>query len=761
MSQTSGPFVWQLTDAQRNEWLLQFQKLDTDKTLFLSGKSVKPFFDSSGLSAEDLKIIWELSDMDKDGRLSEREFLIAQFLVFACKSGQLLPARLPQSLIDSLSDAGPSRAGQTVQSQAGTVSGGGSDMTKVSSTTAVSTATPKKQSLEDDDEMPMPSKRPPATGRPKGSKVTLPQETVTITPEPDAVPSSIQKNDSTVNPTEFQSPSPSPNSISTTTTSPAPTTMNSVAVNDNTKSSNEVAVASNNANANTSATPPNNVASNSAAVSPNEMQWIIPEPQRKFYKEVFKGWAPTGFLTGQQAVALFTQSGLSYDILGHIWQLSDLDGDNQLSEQEFLIAMHLISLCREGKSLPESVPTVLVASASKKPKNTTDKSKQTSQSPSSSPSPPTTNAQSLSTSSVARVPIPAEYNAAQDIANLQKDFIDLLNAQKYVVVLEAEISLLMTELERQNGTVASLTDKLNYRRSEVVVLQQRKQQLQTILTSFSAQLKEEEAELVELTKDLGTMWQTVEQQHQQLLNPSFSLSEIRNKRRTLMQNFNAQRKQYKEGEEEYTRLVKEVEGLISQMVGTKEQQLEIEAQFKLLTQSKQKPFIEIANTSGVSDEKIAQLDKDIDQVYRLMFGAKSTQQQFTERVLSAPETNPLAKTFTVNKPIDDWVPRRTRPAHVPLPPPLPDPPSKAVPKKVEPSTITKDPAFNPFGLTSKDAKKQSAAQARLERHLKTQEDVKRKELKKQRKEEEKARKKALKEQKKLEKERKKQEKNKK
>jgi hypothetical protein len=34
-------------------------------------------------------------------------------------------------------------------------------------------------------------------------------------------------------------------------------------------------------------------------------------------------------------------------VLGQIWQLADLDGDNQLSKQEFLIAMHLITLCRE------------------------------------------------------------------------------------------------------------------------------------------------------------------------------------------------------------------------------------------------------------------------------------------------------------------------------------------------------------------------------------------------------------------------------
>jgi hypothetical protein len=37
-------------------------------------------------------------------------------------------------------------------------------------------------------------------------------------------------------------------------------------------------------------------------------------------------------------------------------------------------------------------------------------------------------------------------------------------------------------------------------------------------------------------------------------------------------------------------------------------------------------------------------------------------------------------------------------------------------------------AFNPFGWSQKDAKKQSSAQARLQRHLKVQEDVMRVEV---------------------------------
>jgi hypothetical protein len=62
---------------------------------------------------------------------------------------------------------------------------------------------------------------------------------------------------------------------------------------------------------------------------------------------------------------------------------------------------------------------------------------------------------------MASLPIPSEYNATQDIANISKEFVDLLNAQKYVAVLEAEISLLMTELEKQVHTKLSKSLFLN------------------------------------------------------------------------------------------------------------------------------------------------------------------------------------------------------------------------------------------------------------------------------------------------------------
>jgi hypothetical protein len=43
-----------------------------------------------------------LSDADKDGKLSEYEFIVAVFLIWARKQGIELPKQLPESLLKTL-----------------------------------------------------------------------------------------------------------------------------------------------------------------------------------------------------------------------------------------------------------------------------------------------------------------------------------------------------------------------------------------------------------------------------------------------------------------------------------------------------------------------------------------------------------------------------------------------------------------------------------------------------------------------------------
>lgn len=83
-------------------------------------------------------------------------------------------------------------------------------------------------------------------------------------------------------------------------------------------------------------------------------QWSIPIVSREKYGKIFKlnDKNKSGFLSGSQARAILIQSGLTNDILSRIWNLSDVDDDGFLSNDEFILAMHLIDQVKNGNMLP-------------------------------------------------------------------------------------------------------------------------------------------------------------------------------------------------------------------------------------------------------------------------------------------------------------------------------------------------------------------------------------------------------------------------
>ncbi len=67
-----------------------------------------------------------------------------------------------------------------------------------------------------------------------------------------------------------------------------------------------------------------------------------------------------GYLTGSTALELFSRAGLDRTLLARIWNLADLDKDNMLNDNEFMIAMHLIMISMKGYELPLLTPIELV-----------------------------------------------------------------------------------------------------------------------------------------------------------------------------------------------------------------------------------------------------------------------------------------------------------------------------------------------------------------------------------------------------------------
>jgi hypothetical protein len=73
-----------------------------EELVFLTVEQVKDIFQQSNLPIGDLSQIWTLSDYNNDGKLTEKEFTVAKFLIYARMTKQNLPDKLPEALYSFL-----------------------------------------------------------------------------------------------------------------------------------------------------------------------------------------------------------------------------------------------------------------------------------------------------------------------------------------------------------------------------------------------------------------------------------------------------------------------------------------------------------------------------------------------------------------------------------------------------------------------------------------------------------------------------------
>lgn len=111
-------------------------------------------------------------------------------------------------------------------------------------------------------------------------------------------------------------------------------------------------------------TPPR---SGSSAVPTAQQQLAIQDPytltpqEQMRYEQLFPEYAKDSeFVYGEQAVELFSKSGLPSPQLAQIWNMVDNPVDNRLDKVEFAIAMHLIvCISRKNLPLPPGLPVSL------------------------------------------------------------------------------------------------------------------------------------------------------------------------------------------------------------------------------------------------------------------------------------------------------------------------------------------------------------------------------------------------------------------
>jgi Ca2+-binding EF-hand superfamily protein len=95
---STAPFPAHVTRAQLQQYQQFFASIDLVKAGHISGQQARDFFMRSNLPSHVLGRVWEMADVDRDGKLSFAEFALAMHLINAIIAGCVVPTPLPISL---------------------------------------------------------------------------------------------------------------------------------------------------------------------------------------------------------------------------------------------------------------------------------------------------------------------------------------------------------------------------------------------------------------------------------------------------------------------------------------------------------------------------------------------------------------------------------------------------------------------------------------------------------------------------------------
>lgn len=302
-----------ITEESKQHYKRVFASIDTDNDGFLSGAQAREVFTKSNLAVQDLGLIWGLADVNKDGRLDFPEFAIAFFLIQWRLASKEIPSAIPASLFTSVGLAPPIPASASAPAAAAAIA--------KTNTPTVNAAIASAANV--------------LAHNPLEKTAPVVSATAAHIPSTTAFSSAGSGfGDS------FGS---SPSLLATPVATPLATAPTPVAL------------------AHPVATAP---LMTSPTLSP---EWLITAEQRETYrgyfsKAVAQDPSGNGYVTAATARTLLSRSQLPNNVLAKIWSLSDADADGKLSQDEFMVSMHLINVALAGTTLPDRLPDGFVAS---------------------------------------------------------------------------------------------------------------------------------------------------------------------------------------------------------------------------------------------------------------------------------------------------------------------------------------------------------------------------------------------------------------
>ncbi|XP_077390230.1 epidermal growth factor receptor substrate 15-like 1 isoform X2 [Festucalex cinctus] len=98
-----------------------------------------------------------------------------------------------------------------------------------------------------------------------------------------------------------------------------------------------------------------------------EAHWAVRPEEKNKFDGIFESLSPVnGLLSGEKVRPVLINSKLPLDVLGKVWDLSDIDKDGHLDRDEFAVAMHLVYRALEKEPVPSHLPAALIPPSKRK-----------------------------------------------------------------------------------------------------------------------------------------------------------------------------------------------------------------------------------------------------------------------------------------------------------------------------------------------------------------------------------------------------------
>uniref|UniRef100_A0A3P8Z5F4 Epidermal growth factor receptor pathway substrate 15-like 1a n=1 Tax=Esox lucius TaxID=8010 RepID=A0A3P8Z5F4_ESOLU len=99
----------------------------------------------------------------------------------------------------------------------------------------------------------------------------------------------------------------------------------------------------------------------STSSASTEVHWAVRVKEKSKFDGIFESLSPVnGLLSGDKVKPVLINSKLPLDVLGKVWDLSDIDKDGHLDRDEFAVAMHLVYRALEKEPVPPVLPSSLI-----------------------------------------------------------------------------------------------------------------------------------------------------------------------------------------------------------------------------------------------------------------------------------------------------------------------------------------------------------------------------------------------------------------